>query len=81
MKTRMEDYPIAHLRNAQQRAVASLKADHMTLGDISDKYGLAYSYTKLVMGNCDITVRRGSRFTQLYRRDRVEKIFEPMGYL
>lgn len=79
MKTRMEDYPIAHLRNAQQRAVAALKADHMTLGDISDKYGLAYCYTKLVMGNCDITVRRGKRFTQLYRRDRVEKIFEPRG--
>lgn len=75
----MASMPIDMMRTAQQRAVSVLKADHMTLGDISARFGLSYDYCKLVLGRCDIKVRRGGRFTQLYRKDRVLKTFDPRG--
>jgi ribosomal protein L32 len=72
---------ISHFRSRQQRAVDKLKADHMTLGQISQKFALPYDLCKLVMERPDITVNSGNArgVTKLYRRDRVLKVFDPRG--
>jgi ribosomal protein L32 len=71
---------ISHFRSRQQRAVDKLKADHMTLGQISQKFAMPYDLCKLVMERPDITVNSGgNRVAKLYRRDRVLKVFDPRG--